>query len=444
MLLRDIPDCAYNRRTGIISRVTTGMTLKQAPARVIEWALPYWTRGEAGRQTPADLFRVLYLGWLAAFVLKVLGSTWDVSWHFKWLRDDLAPPHMLNTVGTVIAVGLAIVHWYTGYGVDRLASRLIQWGTGIFLIAIPLDLINHRVNGLDITAWSPSHALLFIGTALMIAGVIRGWYLGAASYGVISERRRTVVLAVLFTFFFENVHFPEQHQEYGVLELASWDRGQPYAEPSLLQFAANQMGRAVDRAMILKFSLPVPDYVYPVYAGVVGMIVLVVARLIVGKRWTATSIAAIYVAYRCLVWPLLVGTTFPPSAIPFFFLFAGLAVDLAFFVRIPYFRPVLGAALVTAGVYGGLAVQDRLLDAPPYAAASWPVTAAALAAVWLAAEWLVGRRQASAASPGGTPAETRAEAGAEPLHEPGAEPVPTAAPARDASAAPASDGTADL
>ncbi|GAA4559440.1 hypothetical protein [Planotetraspora kaengkrachanensis] len=435
--------------------MTTGTTLKQLPARVIEWALPYWTRGEPGRQTPADLFRVLYLGWLAAFVLKVLGSTWDVSWHFKWLRDDLAPPHMLNTVGTVIAVGLAIVHWYTGYGVDRTASRLIQWGTGIFLIAIPLDLINHRVNGLDITAWSPSHALLFIGTALMIAGVIRGWYLGAASYGVISDRLRTVVLGVLFTFFFENVHFPEQHQEYGVLELASWDRGQPYAEPSLLQFAADQMGRAVDRPMILKFSLPVPDYVYPVYAGAAGMIILVVARLIVKKRWTATSIAALYVAYRCLVWPILVGGTFPPSAIPFFFLLAGLAVDLAFFVRIPYFRPVLGAALVTAGVYGGLAVQDRVLDAPPYAVASWPVTAALLAAAWLVAEWLVGRRRAPAASTEASPAETGAGTGAdavtgtgdgtaaEPVRAPDAEPVPTTAPARDAGAASASDGTGE-
>ncbi|MEZ0076154.1 hypothetical protein [Planotetraspora sp. GP83] len=377
--------------------MTTGTTLRYAPARILGWALPYWTRGEAGRETPADLFRVLYLGWLAAFVLKVLGSTWDVSWHFRWLRDDLAPPHLLNSVGTAIAVGLALVHWYTGYGVDRTASRLIQWGTGIFLIAIPLDLINHRVNGLDITAWSPSHSLLFIGTALMIAGVIRGWYLGAGPSGAVPERRRTLVLGALFAFFLENVHFPAQHQEYGVLELASWDRGRPYAEPSLLQFAADQMGRPVDHAMILKFSLPVPDYVYPVYAGVFGMAVLVFARLMVGARWTATGITAGYVAYRCLVWPLLVGGGFPPSAIPFFFVLAGICVDLAFFVRVPYIRPVLGAAIVTAAVYGGLAVQDRVLEAPPFAMGSWPVTAAALAAAWLAVEWFVGRYHLSGA-----------------------------------------------
>ncbi|MEU7911828.1 hypothetical protein [Microbispora bryophytorum] len=375
-----------------------GTPLKQIPARLIEWALPYWTRGEAGRQTPQDLFRVLYLGWLAAFVLKVLGSSWDVSWHFKWLRDDLAPPHLLNTVGTVIAVALTIVHWYTGYGVDRTASRLIVWGTGVFLIAIPLDLINHRVNGIDITAWSPSHALLYIGTALMLAGAIRGWYLGSGRYAEITRGRRALVLGGLFAFFLENAHFPELQQEYGVLELASWDRGQPYAEPTLLEFAANQMGRGVDRAMVLKFSLPIPDVVYALYAGVVGVAILVFARVMVGRRYTATAIAGAYVAYRCLIWPLLVGGGFPPSAVPFFLLLAGLAVDLAFLVPIKQLRPLMGAVLATAGVYGGLLAQDRVLEAPPYAPQAWPAALAALVVVWYAVEWFTGRKGLTAAA----------------------------------------------
>ncbi|GLW20567.1 hypothetical protein Mame01_06100 [Microbispora amethystogenes] len=381
---------------GIISRVN-GTPLKQVPTRVVEWALPYWTRGEAGRQTPSDLFRVLYAGWLAAFVLKVLGSSWDVSWHFRWLRDDLAPPHLLNTVGTAIAVALTIVHWYTGYGVDRAASRLIVWGTGVFLIAIPLDLINHRVNGIDITAWSPSHALLFVGTALMLAGVIRGWYLGSGRYAEISGGRRALVLGGLFAFFLENAHFPEQHQEYGVLELASWDRGQPYAEPTLLNFAADQMGRAVDRAMVLKFSLPVPDAVYSVYAGVFGVAILVFARVMTGRRLTATTITAGYLAYRCLIWPLLVVGGFPPSAIPFFFLLAGIGVDLAFLVPIRLLRPLAGGALATAGVYGGLMAQDRLLEAPPYAPEAWPYALAGLVVVWYAVEWFAGRKGLTAA-----------------------------------------------
>ncbi|WP_433421986.1 hypothetical protein ACQP1V_11915 [Microtetraspora malaysiensis] len=370
-------------------------TLRQTPHRILDWALPYWTRGEAGRETPAELFRVLYLGWLTAFVLKVLGASWDVSWHFRWLRDDLAPPHLLNTVGTVIAVGLTIVHWYTGYGVDRLASKLIVWGTGVFLIAIPLDLINHRVNGLDITAWSPSHALLFIGSGLMIAGVTRGWWLGAPRGDARAERRRTLVLGALFAFFLENLHFAAQQQEYGVLEIASWDRGDPYAEPSLLAFAANQLGRAVDREMLVKFSLPVPDLLYPLWAGVAGVLILVIARLMVGRAWTATAVAGAYVAYRALVWPLFVGMGFPASAVPFFFVLAAVGVDLAFMGCLPLgdtmaarlVRPVLGAALATAGVYGGLAVQGHYLAAPPYPVDSWPLAGGLLLAVWLAAEF---------------------------------------------------------
>src|SRR6478752_8954638 len=50
----------------------------------------YWTRGEPGRATPRSLTVFMQRMWLAALTFKLLGSSWDVSWHFKWLRDDLA------------------------------------------------------------------------------------------------------------------------------------------------------------------------------------------------------------------------------------------------------------------------------------------------------------------------------------------------------------------
>jgi hypothetical protein len=364
--------------------------------------LPYWTRGQAGRETPQDLFRVLYFGWLAAFTLKLLGSAWDVSWHFMWLRDDLAPPHLLNSAGTALALALTIVHGYTGYGVDKIALRLIQWGTGIFLVAVPLDLINHRVNGLDITSWSPSHLMLYIGTFFMIAGVIRGWFMGARSPG----RGRTVVLGAFMAFFLENVHFPEQHQEYGILSIGAWDNKAVYAEPILLQFAADQMGRPVDRTMMTGFALPVPDFLYPVYAVVAGLSVLVVARLLIGRFGAATLVAAAYVGFRTLIWPLLTFTGFPPSAVPFFLVLAGLAVDVAFLVRVPVARAVLGAAGATAvaygalvaqsaimgTVYGALKGQEGLLGAPPPATSSALWAGLGLLAAWLTVEWVAGRR----------------------------------------------------
>ncbi|MBA2894331.1 hypothetical protein [Nonomuraea soli] len=336
------------------------------------------------------------MGWLVAFGLKVLGSAWDVSWHFKWLRDDLAPPHLLNSVGTAIVVALTIIHGYTGYGVDKTALRLIQWGTGIFLVAVPLDLINHRINGLDITSWSPSHILLYVGTFFMIAGVIRGWFVGGGG---------KLVLGVFFVFFLENVHFPEQHQEYGILSLKAWDNGVSYAEPILQQFAADQMGSAINRQMMVNFTLPVPDWLYPAYAVVAGMAVLAVARMMIGRFGAATLVAGAYVGFRTLIWPLLTYTDFPPSAVPFFLVVGALCVDVAFLLGHPVVRAVVGSVLVTAGVYAALSAQsavlgqvygtlnglDDLLGAPPLMTASAVYAGGGLMVLWLLCEWLVTR-----------------------------------------------------
>jgi hypothetical protein len=64
-----------------------GLTARWAELRT------YWSWGPVLRATGPREMRAIYGAWLLAFVLKVLGSSWDVSWHFKWLRDDLAPPH---------------------------------------------------------------------------------------------------------------------------------------------------------------------------------------------------------------------------------------------------------------------------------------------------------------------------------------------------------------
>jgi len=338
------------------------------------------TRGKPGRPTPEDLASLLYRAWIVAFALKMLGSSWDVSWHFKWLRDDFAPPHLLNSAGTILAMVLVGVHWYTGFGVDKTAKRLIETGMAIFMVAIPLDVVNHRVNGLDITSWSPSHALLYIGTALMLVGVIKG--------------SRGVVQAVFFAFFLENWHFPALHQEYGVYGFKAWLAGEPEAEPILLEFAAKQMGRPVDTAMVEKFAFPVSDWVYPLWTAVGSVFILVVARRVVGMRWTATCIAAGYLAYRVVAALLLDLMDFPHSAIPFFLLAAAVVIDLAFWL-IPGV-PVVGPLLTVAAAYGGILLQGWIADTPPYALAAWPVAAVLLSVLW----YVQGRMKFL--SPGGT------------------------------------------
>src|SRR3978361_2160509 len=114
------------------------------PVALLRW---FWqaclTPGQPGRATSQQELRWIYTAWLVAFALKMFGSTWDVSWHFRWLRDNLAPPHLLNSAGTALVVALVVFSSYTGFGVDRRALRLMQGGTATFLIAIPIDILNH-------------------------------------------------------------------------------------------------------------------------------------------------------------------------------------------------------------------------------------------------------------------------------------------------------------
>jgi hypothetical protein len=349
------------------------------PIALVRWLwLAYLTPGRPGRATTATELRWIYTAWLGAFLLKMLGSTWDVSWHFRWLRDDLAPPHLLNSAGTAVVVGLVIFHSYSGYGVDRRALRLMQWGIAMFLIAIPIDILNHRINGLDITSWSPSHALLYLGTAIMLAGAIRGWWLYAAP-----GRVRDLVSLGLWLFFVENVLFPNQHQEYGVLSLSAYRAGRTTAEPQLLDFAAAQ---GQSPAM---FMLPVPSWVHPAWLICAGLLSLVVARKVVGRRWTATTIAAAYLAYRAVMWLGLVAIGFPPSVLPVVLMVGAVLIDVAVTRRVPGWA---AGVVVTAAVYAAAFAQQALGVLPPW---NWwsvlPVTVG-LALLWAGVDTLARSR----------------------------------------------------
>ncbi|WP_458199574.1 hypothetical protein [Blastococcus deserti] len=338
----------------------------------------YTTPGPPGRSTTPTELRWIYTAWLGAFGLKMLGSSWDVSWHFMWLRDDLAPPHLLNSAGTALVIGLVVFHSYTGYGVDRRALRLMQCGIGLFLVAVPLDIINHRINGLDITSWSPSHALLYIGTAVMLAGALRGWWLSAAP-----GRVRDLVSLGLWLFFVENVLFPNQHQEYGVLSLRAYDAGRTTAEPQLLDFAASQ-GQSP-----ATFMLPVPSWVHPAWLVCAGLLSLVVARKVVGLRWTATTIAATYLAYRAVMWLGLVAIGFPPSVLPVVLVVGAVLVDVAVTRRVPGWAAGVGVA---AAVYAGAVVQEALGLLPPWNWWSALPVAAGFALLWAGVDALTGSR----------------------------------------------------
>ena len=83
------------------------------------------------------------------------------------------------------------------------------------------------------------------------------------------------------------------------------------------------------------FMLPVPSWVHPAWMICAGLLSLVVARKVVGLRWTATVITATYLAYRAVMWLGLVAMGFPPSALPVVLIVRAVLVDVAVTGRSP-------------------------------------------------------------------------------------------------------------
>jgi hypothetical protein len=109
--------------------------------------------------------------------------------------------------------------------------------------------------------------------------------------------------------------------------------------------------------------LPVPSWVHPTWLICAGLLTLLVARKVVGVRWTATTLAAVYLAYRCVTWLALVATGFPPSTPPFVLLVGAVLVDLAVLRRVPGW---LAGPVVAGLVYVAAVGQEALDILPPW------------------------------------------------------------------------------
>ena len=296
------------------------------PVATVRWLwLAYMTPGRPGRSTTETELRWIYTAWLGAFLLKMLGSSWDVSWHFRWLRDDLAPPHLLNSAGTAVVIGLVVFHSYSGYGVDRRALRLMQWGIGHVpdrhpdrhrqppdqrpghhqlepqpRAALPRDGDHARRRDPRLVALRRARA----GCATWSR-----WACGCSSSRTCSS--------------------PTSTRSTASCRCATTAPGTP--PPSRRCWTSP---RAQGQTPT-QFMLPVPSWVHPTWLVCAGLLALVVARKVVGLRWTATTIAGAYLAYRGVMWLLLVGLGFPPSVLPFVLLVGAVLVDLAVTSRVP-------------------------------------------------------------------------------------------------------------
>jgi hypothetical protein len=315
------------------------------------------------RATSQRALRLLFGAYILAFALKHIGASWDVAWHFRFLRDDLIPPHIINLAGNFIAGGLLFFQYRTGVGVERRSFLVMLAGLAMFVIAVPLDVLNHRIFGLDVTIWSPPHLTLFFGSTICLLGLLWSWLQQAAP-----GAWRTAYTFVFLVLVMDCAIFVLGQQEYGVLALDAYNRGVSTASADLIALARGNVARFV--------SGGIPEWLYPLWMVTTATAVMLLARLAQPGRWTATLIAALYLLYRAVGAALLTAAEFPPSFIPLMLLFAALALDLA---ARAWRAPLASALAVVAAFYGSAALIGAWTLMPPFAPWTAPL---ALLAVW--------------------------------------------------------------
>jgi hypothetical protein len=300
-----------------------------------------------------------------AFALKHTGASWDVAWHFRYLRDDLIPPHILNLSGNAIVLALICFQFRSGLAVESRGFLITLTGFILFVVAIPLDLLNHRLFGLDVTIWSAPHLMFFFGSTIALVGLLRMWLCLAAP-----GHWKTVYTFVFLTLLMDCAIFVLGQQEYGVLSVDAYVRGRPTASDDLLALAHGNVARFA--------TGNIPPWVYPVWMVLASSIVLFGAQRIHPGHWTATIVAALYLAYRGASAALLAAAGFPPSFIPVMLLGAGLVVDGAARRR---WRSLPTAAALLLVFYGGAALAGRATLMPAFDLATAPFIAVPIWAI---------------------------------------------------------------
>jgi hypothetical protein len=321
-----------------------------------------------GGQLPPDStqlqLRVVFMVWLLAFLLKHAGSAWDIAWHFRYVFGALEPPHWLNAAGSALA---AVLLWYqmtTGRALDRAGFLVMQIAFVIFVISMPLDVLNHSLFGLDVTVWSPTHMLGFAATSLMMVGLLQSWLRLAAP-----GRWRLTIGLICCAFLLDDAIFMLGQQEYGVIALEAYARGVTTASPELLA----QAGRDPERFI----SGGIPSWVYPVWMILTGTLVFVAAHRMLEWRWTALAVALIYLAFRVAGRLLLGALDFPVSFIPVMLLLGAFIVDVA---ETRQRSPATAALAIVATYYASAALIGRYTLMPEFAITSAPFVFAGL---WL-------------------------------------------------------------
>ncbi len=316
-----------------------------AVAYLIPILLTWWLYASrvsqgARRLAAPSLKESVTLGALLGFsgVQLLVGGHWDASKHIQTGQipagaDFLWAPHIMIYSSFLISLGVAVFSvasvardgWARGERDPRQWVRsnpylgAVAVASVYSLLSIPGDAIWHEIFGVDLTAWSPPHVMLAICSIAVIlcgAGVLARVRHGAANPAWINAG-----LYLLLAVGLQMAH---------LIATSEWELG---PERPVLVLAR-------------------PIWLYPAVSGAVNLVFYMLARSLVGSRWSATILSLTDLGLRLA---LMGGLGLSGNVVPMLPLVAvggAVLMDLAFRAGAPVWA---GAAAFTAG-FGALAL----------------------------------------------------------------------------------------
>lgn len=305
------------------------------------------------KKTPSLKFAVPVSSSLGlAAVLFITGAFWDTSMHIltgavPGVDDFFWPPHIVLYSAFVISfligvVGLVVIAKdgrQQGINDPRLWVRRNPFIGAVVLASfygfasVPGDAIWHELFGIDLTPWSPPHLMLTTSiVALMISAI--GLLIQARQS---SKSPQRVNFAVIFLL--------------GMMLNFAYFNGTVEYEIS---------------PILTPIVLARPDWAYPVVAGIIPLIILLLAKWLTKVRWAATLTALAFYFVRYLVHYGLSLTEQVVPATPAIFLLGAVLLDAVNWEKIanPFTAPLfaslaysIGYALVSFPI---MAQQTRL------------------------------------------------------------------------------------
>lgn len=314
--------------------------------------------------------RSTYWLWAVGLLLKGIGASWDVAWHFRTLRETVSPPHIVNTLGGIVCAYALYLEWRQRDARRTGPLLVIMAGVAIFLLAMPFDQWWHMRFGIDLTTWSPAHLMLFGGTAVSVFGVLllyvtdlsAGRDPKSAIRGATTRER--LMLVYLLVFLAGALYFPLTYNEYTTVAARVAFEAPETMDPALVEIARN-----ADDAVFLN----TPTWLYPAYSVAMAAFLGTLVRAWLGRGWALVALVGLS-AERAVADGVLTGLGWPGAALPLQFVGIGVLVELVWLPRAHEAARALatGVASAVAG-YAYFVYPLTWKDAVPLTAASWPI-----------------------------------------------------------------------